>query len=387
MPNPNDVYGTSNGFNSLKRVFDSFYNGDDLADEYYAIVLEVLPPKKTLDAANSSLWGLVSGFEYSHEFFARTLAPVSAENSVFTPHDFLLNPCSPVDYEKIKETGITLQSVIRSHTKFVESSASPNPEAVVNSIIKVRFSHKIEQGKKIFNLKKGEFIGMATPSQIKAAQIAAPSAVGCGEDDLKRILKEALASQPSQVSSVGGNTSGKYQPANRVEDNKIKEVVLHATDGYAYPEGSAAASLRWLNSPDNKVKASWHYAVDGAANIVQGVEDKDIAWHTAGRNSYSIGIEMVGPPNGTPGAKVRDPIRGASDGYGRMYTEVLLDTSTQLIADLCRKYNFIPSKDTILLHEHLDPGRRSDPGERYGNFDFDDFLSRVKVKYDAGGGS
>lgn len=377
MPNPNDVYGTNNGYNSLKRLFDSFYNGDELSDEYYAIVLEVLPSKKTLDTANDALWGLISGYEYTHEFFARAVAPVSAENSPLTPHDFLLNPCSAIDYQKIKETGVTRQSVVRSHTKFIKSSNGES-EVQENMIIKVRFSHRIEQGKKVFNLKTGEFLGIATPSQIKAAQIGEPSAVGCKEDHLKRIIKNALAG--GQVTTVGGNTSGKFQTANRVEDNKIKEIVLHATDGYASPKGSASASLRWLNNPSNTVKASWHYAVDGAGSVVQGVEDKDIAWHTAGKNSSSIGIEMCGPPNGEPGATGRDPIRGASDGYGRMYTEVLLDASTQLVADLCKKYNIVASKSTILLHEKLDPGRRSDPGVRYGNFDFDDFLARVKSK-------
>ena len=124
----------------------------------------------------------------------------------------------------------------------------------------------------------------------------------------------------------------------------VKHIVLHSTDGRAGP-GSAertinrfakgpTLSYRWKNKntgkviknppcadviavdgeiphgtichPERKkvekpVKTSIHYAVDGGGAIIQGLQEKDIGYHTGGGyNSKSIGIEMCGKPSKGP---------------------------------------------------------------------------------------
>ena len=57
----------------------------------------------------------------------------------------------------------------------------------------------------------------------------------------------------------------------------------------------------------------------------------------------------------------------------------MIDACTTLVADLCTKYNIPPDASGIILHENVS-GDRTDPGVKYGNFDFDDFLTRVRSK-------
>lgn len=395
MPDPNEVYGTSNGFNSLKRLFDSFYNGDVLSEEFFAVVLEVLPSKKTRDKSADWLFGLVSGYEYATEFFARALAPVSAESSVYTPHDFLLNPCSPTDYQKIKDSGVTLQSVIRNHTKFTITGDSPDI-IKKNTIVKVKFSFTIIEGRRVPNMSTGVFVSIATPTEIKSAQLGIPAAVGCDDGKLSQLVQAAVSSGTALTPSAGAVSGQRgylnlfpYQvrEANRVQENKITHVVLHASAGNNWPKGTNEGLNRYLFSGADGRSASWHYSVDGGGNVANPIPDKDIAWHCGGYNYEGIGIEMVGHPHRVNyGDKSGKPmtVRGtAGPGYGFMYNEPMIDACTTLVADLCTKYNIPPDASGIILHENVS-GDRTDPGVKYGNFDFDDFLTRVRSKMTSG---
>ena len=77
-------------------------------------------------------------------------------------------------------------------------------------------------------------------------------------------------------------------------------------------------------------------------------------------------------------------VRGtAGDGYGFMYSEEMIEACTTLVAELCMKYNISPDANGIILHENVSSDR-SDPGVKYGNFDFDDFTSRIRAKMTSG---
>ena len=393
MPDPNEVYGTNNGYNSLKKVFDSFYNGDALAEEYYAVVLEVLPPKATRDKAADWLFGLVAGYEYATEFFARALAPVNAESSVYTPHDFLLNPCSPTDYQKIKDSGVTLQSVIRNHTKFVITGASADL-LKKNTIVRVKFAFTVIEGRKIPNLKTGIFVSIATPTEIKSAQLGIPGAVGCDDGKLSKLVQAAISTGTVLTPSTGVGDRGylnlfpyQVREADRVNFNQIKHVVLHSSAGQNWPRGTNESLNRYLFSGADGRSASWHYSVDGGGNVANPIPDKDVAWHCPGYNWTGIGIEMVGHPhrvNYSDRSGKPMTVRGtAGDGYGFMYSEEMIEACTTLVAELCMKYNISPDANGIILHENVSSDR-SDPGVKYGNFDFDDFTSRIRAKMTSG---
>ena len=216
-------------------------------------------------------------------------------------------------------------------------------------------------------------------------------------------------------SILGKNQAKFYTPSDRVKNGEIEQIILHSTDGIS---GNSAAqraidrfadgptlAFNWKNKKTGEIKinpsceevlevdgqlpkgtlchpsrkqveevahTSIHYAVDQGGNIIQGVLDKDIAHHAGSkRNKISIGIEMTGRPNS-------NPKKGASEGYSGMYTETLLSATAILVADLCAKYNLKVDRKVIIGHDEFAGERRTDPGTKTGNFDWDDFLTRVK---------
>ena len=160
------------------------------------------------------------------------------------------------------------------------------------------------------------------------------------------------------------------------------------------------------------VHTSIHYATDQGGNIVQGVLDKDIAYHAGVYNDVSIGIEMTGNPIDPGGVG-----KGYSNIYHEMYDNNILDTTAKLVAQLCLEYkippvwveNKSPDKNGnggIIGHDQIkddryDPGARQDSvyGDRTGQpipesrrnnlpegryWDWDNFISRVEAYYNGG---
>ncbi|MCB9582068.1 MAG: N-acetylmuramoyl-L-alanine amidase [Polyangiaceae bacterium] len=133
--------------------------------------------------------------------------------------------------------------------------------------------------------------------------------------------------------------SGNYTHASRGKSD-IRYVVIHTT------QGSYAGTINWFKNPAAKVSS--HYVVrshDGA--ITHMVDDKNIAWHDACFNSYSIGIEHEG--------FVESP--------KKWYTEAMYRSSARLTAWLCDKYGIPKDRTHILGHgdapdcsDHTDPG-------------------------------
>jgi hypothetical protein len=241
-------------------------------------------------------------------------------------------------------------------------------------------------------------------------------------------------------SPVGASTGlgatgkrGKFiQTANR-QIGQVKHVVLHVTQG-SDREGAAQGIINWFargptgayewknketgetitNPPcadvirvdgmlndklvckrgevNTKRTTSIHYATDKGGNVVQGGEEKDIAWHVDRRyNSISIGIEMCGFSQNGPG-------EGFGGLYSRMYPELHLETVAKLVAEICHRWKLPANRDVIVGHEELAPGQKIGPGanigktefgKRYGKdtgnyWNWSDFMSRVKKHYQGG---
>lgn len=78
-------------------------------------------------------------------------------------------------------------------------------------------------------------------------------------------------------------------------------IVVHSTEGRNIPK--SASDLRglaaYLGRPD--VEASAHVCTDGDGHSARIVRDHDKAWHCAGFNAMSLGIEQIGLASGTWG--------------------------------------------------------------------------------------
>lgn len=138
-----------------------------------------------------------------------------------------------------------------------------------------------------------------------------------------------------------------YKPSpNRSprSSSKIDMIVIHAT------AGSFEGSLEWMMNP--KADASCHYLIAKNGAIVQLVKDEEKAWHAGTSqwkgehdcNQFSIGIELANLNDN------KDP-----------YPEVQLKSLATLVHSLMKKHPHI-SKDRILGHSQIAPGRKSDPG-------------------------
>lgn len=156
-------------------------------------------------------------------------------------------------------------------------------------------------------------------------------------------------------------------------------IVIHFTAG-----SSLASSVNVMTNPANKVSA--HICIGREGEIVQMVPFNYIAWH-AGRsewqgrerlNRYSIGIELDNAgqltPNGN-GAFLSwfnkaysgdDVFRGVhrhqqSPTYWHAYTEAQIQATFSLCQALCQHYPI----HTIVGHEEISPGRKTDPGPAF----------------------
>ena len=87
-----------------------------------------------------------------------------------------------------------------------------------------------------------------------------------------------------------------YGPANWIKSpnyttayrgkGKISTVVVHTV------QGSYNGCISWFKNPAAKVSA--HYVISKTGKVTQMVKEKDIAWHVASQNGYTIGIEHEG---------------------------------------------------------------------------------------------
>jgi N-acetyl-anhydromuramyl-L-alanine amidase AmpD len=131
---------------------------------------------------------------------------------------------------------------------------------------------------------------------------------------------------------------GSYTKASR-GPHSIKFIIIHATDG-----GTLDGNVWWLSGSHSD--ASANYVISRQGEIVQLVNDSDIAWQAGNWkvNKESIGIEHVG--------NTLDP-----EGY----TQAQYVSSAHLVAWLVRRYSVPVDRQHIIGHYQVpDPNH---PGE------------------------
>ena len=142
--------------------------------------------------------------------------------------------------------------------------------------------------------------------------------------------------------------SPNYSIKKRVRKD-IKFIIFHYTGMQSEIE-----SIKRLK--DLKHKVSCHYLINRKGQIIQMVQDMNIAWH-AGKskwknfknlNNNSIGIELVN--------------KGHKYGYQNFSNEQI-NSLIKLSKKLKKKYNI--KKENFLGHSDIAPLRKIDPGEKF----------------------
>ena len=134
---------------------------------------------------------------------------------------------------------------------------------------------------------------------------------------------------------------------------KILALVLHSM------WGTHQGSISWFKNPD--AQASAHYCISQDGEIVQTVQDKDIAWHAGIFDEPIADWLKPNPNNVTIGIEIEDR-RDPHWSYPEAQRRALIE----LVDHLCRKHNIPKDTQHIILHKNLNPSRRSDP---VGTFD------------------
>jgi hypothetical protein len=129
----------------------------------------------------------------------------------------------------------------------------------------------------------------------------------------------------------------------------IQRVVIHTT------EGMYDGAISWFRNPSSDVSA--HYVVrrsDG--HITQMVRDRDRAWHAAGANADTIGIEHEG-----------------AAASASTWTTAILESSARLTAWLTLQYDIPVDRSHIVAHSEV-TSYKVDPGP---HFPWDQYLALV----------
>lgn len=273
-----------------------------------------------------------------------------------------------------------IKAILR-HPAFEFSFSGINPTTQPlpgpGSIVRVKFAD---------NLKRtGEVVGI----EASTSEVPLPEFRGTARD--------AFSLAPLEPSDLGKNQARWY---TQTENREIKRIVLHVTAGNAGEKRAQRTIDYFANSGEilrGDRKVSIHYAADQAGNIVQGVLEKDIAYHVGkgNINATSIGIEMTGnngvangiggrAGNWPPGVTGIAAGKGAYGLYAGMFTEQLIEAVAKLCAEICDRNNLTISRKTITGHEEWWPGHKFGPGqalnEKYGRTDYwnwTDFMARV----------
>lgn len=159
-----------------------------------------------------------------------------------------------------------------------------------------------------------------------------------------------------------------------VPSRKIDLVVIHTMENAEKP-GSAAMVARWFAGPAAP-RASAHYCID-AGEIVQCVQERDVAWAAPGANRNGIHLEHAGRAN------------QSADGWNDNFSRSMLELSAGLCASICARHNIpivrltpadlLAGKRGICGHvdvtEAFHKSTHTDPGEY---FPWDRYLTSVQ---------
>lgn len=186
---------------------------------------------------------------------------------------------------------------------------------------------------------------------------------------LKRIFstQKLLKEEVENIKITNRIETKNYTPSS---NRKPQQIVIHYTAGEINGRGQV---ISWINNPISEV--SYHYIIAYDGEIIQLVEDINIAWHAGTRNAISLGIALESPyDQGTP-----------------EYTDAQIKSCILLLAHLCQKWNIPAQYPTwglgfhsnrtewnrfrgFLGHESV-ARSKADPGK---NFPYKEVLDKVQ---------
>ena len=151
-------------------------------------------------------------------------------------------------------------------------------------------------------------------------------------------------------------------------DRQITAIIIHYT-GAITLEGTVS----WFKKKESKVSA--HYVISRDGEIIQMVEDKDVAWHAGvswmpgtgervGKsvNAFTIGIELVGT---------------ADSGF----TASQMMALEGLIVKLVKTYKI--KSERVLGHCDVAPGRKIDPNGFTNQFNWPHVKMAAEFAYNS----
>ena len=323
------------------------------------------------------------------------------------------------------ETPVEALGLIEQHTQFV-SLHDPEAEPEVGDLVKVRLFN----GDFGYDLQHGEYIEIFEPgvyAQTSGTPGSTAGAAPIGAQGLNSLFKNgngniSTLGNATNQTSLGKNQAKSYTPKAEGE-RTIDTIVIHFTGGHC-GSGKAQGTIdRMAEGPTIKyevngklvpcstpnanvgedlicmkrsvynniggsalekiAQTSIHYSVDQGGSIVQGVLEKDIAYHAPSVNSRSIGIEINGSDN-----LVEHPSCKPS-----MFTPTLMNTLVQLVSEIAARHSIPIDRTHIKGHDDYYSGntaRRRDPGTvkarniaqvgHPSGWDWDVFIAALKNK-------
>lgn len=148
----------------------------------------------------------------------------------------------------------------------------------------------------------------------------------------------------------------------RPDGVSINTIVIHSIyDEMGESRFDTLGCIRRLN----ECEVASHYLIGREGELYKLVDDEARAWHAGTSkmpkemggeekvNNFSIGIELVGSPD-------------------TEFEDIQYDTLSKLISGLKKSF---PIKN-IVGHEHISPGRKSDPGSTFNWEAFKNLLKR-----------
>lgn len=150
------------------------------------------------------------------------------------------------------------------------------------------------------------------------------------------------------------NPSENYD--DRPFKTEIDTIIIHYT-GMSTAEEALERLCDYSDQAIARGRVSAHYMIDEDGKTYALVDERDRAWHAGkafwrGRtnlNDISIGIELV-----NPGHEIQ---------Y-RAFPRAQMDALVSLCKNICKRHPVKP--EYILGHSDIAPGRKVDPGEKFG---------------------
>ncbi|MFM0631241.1 N-acetylmuramoyl-L-alanine amidase [Paraburkholderia xenovorans] len=152
----------------------------------------------------------------------------------------------------------------------------------------------------------------------------------------------------------------------------ISRIVIHVTDA-----PSTSSTVNTFTHPGARVSS--HYLVGQDGEVIQFVQENDIAFHAHGANGDSIGIEHVAIQRAGATYKRSD---GSSLHFNHLPpTDAQYCASAALVTYLCDKYGLTPDRLHILGHAEVDPSTDHKACPSGADWDWDHYIRLVAGRY------